>query len=151
VVFRTKNPISWSPDLLISCEAFEPAAARRRDPQIKFIPAPTAALWCRAVGLVLEGPVVRGRRLDVLARSLRLASLLPLVLLVTPLPAAAQFSSALQGTISDTQQAFVPDAIVRVTNTTTGVTREVATSAARSSCRRGGATAISSAPGSTMS
>jgi len=64
-----------------------------------------------------------------LARSLRLASLLPLVLLVTPLTAAAQFSSALQGTISDTQQAFVPDAIVRVTNTTTGVTREVATSA----------------------
>ena len=64
-----------------------------------------------------------------LARSLRLASLLPLVLLVTPLPAAAQFSSALQGTISDTQQAFVPDATVRVTNTTTGVTREVATSA----------------------
>ena len=63
-----------------------------------------------------------------LARSLRLASLLPLVLLVTPLTAAAQFSSALQGTISDTQQAFVPDAIVRVTNTTTGVTREVATS-----------------------
>ena len=67
-----------------------------------------------------------------LVRSLRLASLLPLVplvLLVTPLTAAAQFSSALQGTISDTQQAFVPDAIVRVTNTTTGVTREVATSA----------------------
>ncbi len=64
-----------------------------------------------------------------LARTVRLASLLPLVLLVTPLTAAAQFSSALQGTISDTQQAFVPEAIVRVTNTTTGVTREVTTSA----------------------
>ena len=64
-----------------------------------------------------------------IARSLRLASLLPLVLLLTPLPAAAQFSSAIQGTITDTQQAFVPDAIVRVTNTTTGVTREVTTSA----------------------
>ncbi|HEU4891043.1 MAG TPA: carboxypeptidase-like regulatory domain-containing protein [Vicinamibacterales bacterium] len=63
-----------------------------------------------------------------IARSLWAASLLPLVLLVTPLPAAAQFSSALQGTITDTQQAFVPDAIVRVTNTTTGVTREATTS-----------------------
>ena len=64
-----------------------------------------------------------------IARSLRLASLLPLVLLVTPLPAAAQFSSALQGTITDTQQAFVPNATVRVINTTTGVTREAETSA----------------------
>ena len=63
-----------------------------------------------------------------IARSLGLASLLPLILLVTPLPAAAQFSSALQGTITDTQQAFVPDAMVRVTNTTTGVSREVTTS-----------------------
>ena len=42
------------------------------------------------------------------ARSLRLASFL-FVLLLTPLPAAAQFSSALQGTITDTQQAFVPE------------------------------------------
>src|SRR5215204_3301924 len=64
-----------------------------------------------------------------IARSLRLAFLLPLLLLVTPLSAAAQFSSALQGTISDTQQAFVPNATVRVTNTTTGVTREAVTSA----------------------
>ena len=61
-------------------------------------------------------------------RSLRPASLL-FVLLLTPLPAAAQFSSALQGTISDSQQAFVPNATVRVTNTTTGVTREAMTSA----------------------
>ena len=63
------------------------------------------------------------------ARSLRLASLLPLVLLLTPLPAAAQFSSAIQGTVTDSQQAFVPEATVRVTNTTTGVTREAMTSA----------------------
>ena len=48
---------------------------------------------------------------------------------MTPLPAAAQFSSALQGTITDTQQAFVPNATVRVINTTTGVTREAETSA----------------------
>jgi hypothetical protein len=61
-------------------------------------------------------------------RSLRLASSL-FVLLLTPLPAAAQFSSALQGTITDTQQAFVPNATVRVTNATTGVTREAMTSA----------------------
>jgi Carboxypeptidase regulatory-like domain len=50
-------------------------------------------------------------------------------LLLTPLPAAAQFSSALQGTITDSQQAFVPNATVRVTNATTGVTREAVTSA----------------------
>jgi len=62
------------------------------------------------------------------ARSLRLVSFLS-VLLLTPLPAAAQFSSALQGTITDTQQAFVPNATVRVTNATTGVTRESVTSA----------------------
>jgi hypothetical protein len=62
------------------------------------------------------------------ATSLRLASLIS-VLLLTPLPAAAQFSSALQGTITDTQQAFVPNAAVRVTNVTTGVTREATTSA----------------------
>lgn len=61
------------------------------------------------------------------ARALRLV-LLILALLV-PHSAAAQFSSALQGTIIDTQQAFVPNATVRVTNTTTGVTREVETSA----------------------
>ena len=64
-----------------------------------------------------------------IARSLRLASLLPLILLLMPLHAAAQFSSALQGTITDSQQAFVPNATVRVTNTTTGVTREAMTSA----------------------
>ena len=52
-------------------------------------------------------------------RSLRLASLL-FILLLTPLPVAAQFSSALQGTITDSQQAFVPNATVRVTNVTTG-------------------------------
>jgi hypothetical protein len=62
------------------------------------------------------------------ARSLRLVSFLS-VLLLTPRPAAAQFSSALQGTITDTQQAFVPNATVRVTNATTGVTREAVTSA----------------------
>ena len=64
-----------------------------------------------------------------IARSLRVASLLPLVLLLASSPASAQFSSALQGTITDTQQAFVPNATVRVTNTTTGVTREAVTSA----------------------
>ncbi|MGH9370372.1 MAG: TonB-dependent receptor domain-containing protein [Vicinamibacterales bacterium] len=55
--------------------------------------------------------------------------LLPLVLvLLAPLPAHAQFSSAIQGTVTDSQQAVVPDATVRVTHTTTGVTRDATTS-----------------------
>jgi hypothetical protein len=61
------------------------------------------------------------------SRALRLGPLF--LVLLMPRPAAAQFSSALQGTITDTQQAFVPNATVRITNTTTGVTREVVTSA----------------------
>ena len=69
-------------------------------------------------------------------RSLRLASSL-FVLLLTPLPAAAQFSSALQGTITDTQQAFVPNATVRVTNVTTGVTGITGTTPTLSVAREG--------------
>lgn len=40
-------------------------------------------------------------------------------------PAYAQFSSAIQGTITDTSAAVVPGAVVRVTNVTTGITRDV--------------------------
>jgi hypothetical protein len=63
------------------------------------------------------------------ATSFRCAVLLPLLLLWTPHPVDAQFGSAIQGTITDSQQAVVPDARVRVLNTTTGVTRDVVTSA----------------------
>ena len=54
---------------------------------------------------------------------------LPVLLLLFPLMASAQFGSAIQGTVTDSQQALVPEATVRVTNTTTGVTREAVTSA----------------------
>jgi hypothetical protein len=52
-----------------------------------------------------------------------------LLLLLLPDTARAQFGSAIQGTVTDSQQALVPEATVRVTNTTTGVTRDVVTSA----------------------
>ena len=44
------------------------------------------------------------------------------------LPAAAQFSSAIQGTITDASKAAVPDATVVLKNTATGITRETTTS-----------------------
>jgi hypothetical protein len=47
--------------------------------------------------------------------------------LFTPALAAAQFNGAIQGTITDTQKAIVADAIVIVTQTTTGVTRQATT------------------------
>src|SRR5262245_15122282 len=43
-------------------------------------------------------------------------------------PAAAQFSSAIQGIVSDSQGGIVPGATVTVTHTTTGQVREVTTS-----------------------
>ena len=51
---------------------------------------------------------------------------LGLFLLATPI--AAQFSSAIQGTVTDDSQATVPDATVTATNSATGVTRSVTTS-----------------------
>src|SRR5215468_8761897 len=54
---------------------------------------------------------------------------LSLCVLLLTLPASAQFSSAIQGTISDVTQSAVPDAIVTVTNSATGVTRSATTSA----------------------
>jgi hypothetical protein len=55
--------------------------------------------------------------------------LLPLLaLLAWPVPALAQFSGAIQGTITDSQKALVADAIVTVTHTESGVTRESITS-----------------------
>ncbi len=54
--------------------------------------------------------------------------LLPLImLLVAPRIASAQFSGVIQGTITDGQKAVVADAIVMVTNTQSGVTREATT------------------------
>jgi hypothetical protein len=54
--------------------------------------------------------------------------LLPLILLLlAPRPAAAQFSGAIQGTVTDAQKAVVADAVVIVTNTQTGSMRESTT------------------------
>jgi hypothetical protein len=50
-----------------------------------------------------------------------------LLLLLTPRFAAAQFSGAIQGTITDSQKAVVAEAIVIVTNAANGVTREAQT------------------------
>lgn len=54
--------------------------------------------------------------------------LLPGLALVTPAVASAQFSGAIQGTITDAQKAVVVNAIVIVTHTASGVTREATTS-----------------------
>ena len=60
------------------------------------------------------------------AQSLRRIFLFPLILLVlVARPVSAQFSGAIQGTITDSQKAVVADAIVIVTHTASGVTREV--------------------------
>jgi hypothetical protein len=62
-------------------------------------------------------------------QSLRRAFLLPLLLLLlVSRPVSAQFSGAIQGTITDSQKAVVGDATVIVTNTASGVTREATTS-----------------------
>jgi hypothetical protein len=54
--------------------------------------------------------------------------LLPLlVVLLVPLPARAQFSGVIQGTITDSQKAVVADVVVMVTNLQSGVTRESVT------------------------
>ena len=61
-----------------------------------------------------------------------LGLILPLLgLLLAPRPALAQFSSAIQGTVTDAQKAVVADAVVMVTHTTSGVTREATTSRRR--------------------
>ena len=52
--------------------------------------------------------------------------LLGLFVLTTPL--SAQFSSAIQGTVTDESQATVPDATVTAANSATGVARRVSTS-----------------------
>jgi Carboxypeptidase regulatory-like domain/TonB dependent receptor len=55
--------------------------------------------------------------------------LVPLfILLLAPRPASAQFSGAIQGTITDSQKAVVSEATVIVTNLASGVTREATTS-----------------------
>ena len=46
------------------------------------------------------------------------------VMILAAAPLAAQFSSAIQGTITDTSQAVVPDAAVTITQVATGVIRE---------------------------
>jgi hypothetical protein len=55
-------------------------------------------------------------------------SRLLLAVLLAALPCAAQFSSALQGTITDSSGAGVPDAKVTIKNTDTGIVREAMTS-----------------------
>src|SRR6185312_4762924 len=51
-----------------------------------------------------------------------------LALALVSFPALAQFSSAIQGTVTDASQSAVPGAKVVVTNTATGITREVTSS-----------------------
>lgn len=50
-----------------------------------------------------------------------------LALILAPRPAAAQFNSAIQGTITDSQKAVVADAVVMVTNIASGVSRDATT------------------------
>lgn len=52
-----------------------------------------------------------------------------LLLVLAVAPAMAQFSSAIQGTITDATNAAVPDAKVTVKNTETGIVREAVTTA----------------------
>jgi len=59
---------------------------------------------------------------------LRRSSLLFVLVLITPAVASAQFSGAIQGTITDAQKAVVSGAVVIVTQTASGVTREATTS-----------------------
>ena len=61
-------------------------------------------------------------------RPLGLLFLVLLLALLAAAPVSAQFSSAIQGTVTDSQQGVVAQATVRVTNTTTNVTREATTS-----------------------
>ncbi|MGH9159449.1 MAG: TonB-dependent receptor domain-containing protein, partial [Vicinamibacteraceae bacterium] len=61
-------------------------------------------------------------------RSLRFSLMFLLVFFLATLRVTAQFGSAIQGTIIDDQGGAVPDATVRVTNVTTGVTRDAKTS-----------------------
>src|SRR5262245_31001916 len=61
------------------------------------------------------------------ATQFRLPSLL-LAILIVPALASAQFSAAIQGTVTDAQKAVVAEAIVMVTHTASGVTREATTS-----------------------
>jgi len=57
-------------------------------------------------------------------------SLLPLLLLLlAPLPVSAQFNSAIQGTVTDSQRGVLPGVTVKVTNATTGQMRNAVTSA----------------------
>ncbi len=49
-------------------------------------------------------------------------------MLLLALPMAAQFSSAIQGTVTDATKAAVPDAVVILKNMATGIAREVKTS-----------------------
>ena len=53
--------------------------------------------------------------------------LLPTLALVAPAVVTAQFSGAIQGTITDAQKAVVASAVVIVTHTASGVTREATT------------------------
>jgi hypothetical protein len=63
------------------------------------------------------------------SQSRRCLFLFPLIaLLLAPRTASAQFSGAIQGTILDSQKAVVAEAIVMVTHTASGVTREATTS-----------------------
>ena len=63
-----------------------------------------------------------------LKQPLRCFVSLVLFCLASSLPLHAQFGSAIQGIVTDSQKGVLPGATVLVTNTTTGVAREVTTS-----------------------
>src|SRR5262245_27913183 len=58
---------------------------------------------------------------------LRRFSLLVVLLLIAPAVASAQFSGAIQGTITDVQKGVVANTVIIVTHTASGVTREATT------------------------
>jgi len=58
----------------------------------------------------------------------RLPVLAALVLLLGPLPASAQFNATIQGTVMDAQKLVLPGATVKITNVSTGQSRETVTS-----------------------
>jgi len=58
---------------------------------------------------------------------LRRLLLLPVFVVFAPAVASAQFSGAIQGTITDAQKAVVANAVVIVTHTASGITREATT------------------------
>src|SRR5204862_6506527 len=76
---------------------------------------------CRA-----EGPAAHG--CGDMSMMITIRFFFVVLILLRPFPASAQFSSTIQGTVTDAQGGVLPGATVQVTNTTTGLARTVTTS-----------------------